>query len=214
MDSDPVVRSPAGSGHRRRKPSAVADILTRIEAHLAQHDGYVAFSGGKDSLVVLDLARRVEPEAPVVFFDSGLDYPETYDYLTELAHTCRLDLHRIPTDPPLLQVLTDSGLWDHAAPTDAAAAARVDLHEALIAEPARRAHQLLGPGELWGVRADESAARRHLFTREGCRDGIITRGGVDDSDARMCHRRSSAIARGEGTRSTAVRSLSDAIPEG
>ncbi len=45
-------------------PSAVADILTRIEAHLAAHGGYVAFSGGKDSLSVLDLARRVEPDVP------------------------------------------------------------------------------------------------------------------------------------------------------
>ncbi|MDJ0420783.1 phosphoadenosine phosphosulfate reductase domain-containing protein [Rhodococcus opacus] len=152
-------------------PSAVADILPRIETHLARHDGYVAFSGGKDSLVVLDLARRVEPEVPVVFFDSGLDYPETYDYLTELAHTWRLDLHRIPTDPPLLQVLADSGHWNHCAPVGAP----VDLHKVLITAPARRAHALLGPGELWGVRADESAARRHLYTRDGRRDGIISR---------------------------------------
>ena len=153
-------------------PAAIGAILPRIEAHLAAYDGYVAFSGGKDSLVVLDLARRVEPEVPVVFFDSGLDYPETYDYLTELAHTWRLDLHRIPTDPPLLQVLADSGHWDHWAPVGTA----VDLHEVLITEPARRAHQLLGPGELWGVRADESAARRMLYTRDGRRDGIISRG--------------------------------------
>ncbi|MGV9867242.1 phosphoadenosine phosphosulfate reductase domain-containing protein [Rhodococcus koreensis] len=155
-------------------PAAIGAILTRIEAHLAAHDGYVAFSGGKDSLVVLDLARQVDPDVPVVFFDSGLDYPETYDYLTELAHTWRLDLHRIPTDPPLLQALADTGLWDHTAPTDATAAA-VDLHRVLITEPARRAHQLLGPGELWGVRADESTARRHLYTRGGRREGTITR---------------------------------------
>ena len=57
-----------------------------------------------DSLAVLDLARRVEPEVPVVFFESGLDYGETYDYLSKTTHTWRLDLHRIPTDPPLLQV--------------------------------------------------------------------------------------------------------------
>ena len=155
-------------------PAAVADITARIEAHLAQHDGYVAFSGGKDSLVVLDLARRVDPDVPVVFFDSGLDYPETYEYLTELAQAWRLDLHRIPTDPPLLEVLVAFGLWDHTAPTDPAAAV-VDLHQVLITEPARRAHALLGPGELWGVRADESAARRHLYIRSGRRDGIITR---------------------------------------
>lgn len=155
-------------------PAAVDTILTRIEAHLTAHDGYVAFSGGKDSLVVLDLARRVDPDVPVVFFDSGLDYPETYDYLTELAHTWGLDLHRIRTDPPLLDVLADSGLWDHHATADVTAAA-MDLHEVLIAEPARRAHRLLGPGELWGVRADESAARRLLYTRKGLRDGVIVR---------------------------------------
>ncbi|MDV6247054.1 phosphoadenosine phosphosulfate reductase family protein [Rhodococcus opacus] len=161
------LRAPSG----KAGPGAVADIAARIEAHLAAHDGYVAFSGGKDSLTVLDLARRVEPDVPVVFFDSGLDYPETYDYLTELAHTWRLDLHRIPTDPPLLQVLADSGHWDHCAPIGTA----VDLHEVLITAPARRAHALLGPGELWGVRADESAARRHLYTRDSRRDGIIAR---------------------------------------
>ena len=141
----------------RAGAKAIADITVRIESHLAGHDGYLAFSGGKDSLVILDRARRVAPEVPVVFFDSGLDYPETYDYLTELAHTWRLDLHCIPTDPPLLQVLADSGLWNHTALTDGAAAAMVDLHAALITEPARRAHALLGPGELWGMRADESA---------------------------------------------------------
>jgi|SRR6476620_735454 len=57
--------------------------------HLTAPDGYVAFSEGKDSVVVLDLARDVEADVPVVFFDSGLDYPETYDYLTELAQAWR-----------------------------------------------------------------------------------------------------------------------------
>ena len=138
----------------RTGTAAIADITARIEAHLAAHDGYVAFSGGKDSLDRPRPRPPLEPDVPVVFFDSGLDYPETYDYLTELAQAWKLDLHRIPTDPPLLDVLADSGLWDHTAPVDAAAA-RVDLHEVLITEPARRAHRLLGPGELWGVRADD-----------------------------------------------------------
>ncbi|WP_225857982.1 phosphoadenosine phosphosulfate reductase family protein [Rhodococcus wratislaviensis] len=105
----------------------------------------MAFSGGKASLVGLDLTRRVIPNFPVVFFDAGLDYRETYDYLTRLADQWELDLHRIPTDPLLLQVLTNSGLWDHAASSNAAAA-RVNLHQVLITEPARRAHALLGPG--------------------------------------------------------------------
>jgi phosphoadenosine phosphosulfate reductase len=158
----------------RAGAAAVADITARIEAHLAAHHGYVAFSGGKDTLVAGDLARQVEPDVPVVFFDSGLDYPETYDYLTELAQTWRLDLHRIPTDPPLLDILADSGALGphrpHRHRGRGGGPARGADHP-----PARRAHQLLGPGELWGVRADESAARRHLYTRGGRRDGLIAR---------------------------------------
>lgn len=37
----------------------------------------VSFSGGKDSTVTLDLVRRVAPEAPVAFFDSGCELDET-----------------------------------------------------------------------------------------------------------------------------------------
>jgi phosphoadenosine phosphosulfate reductase len=50
-------------------------IRCRIRAHLDRHEGYVAFSGGKDSLVVLDLVRQVAPETPVAFFDSGWSSP-------------------------------------------------------------------------------------------------------------------------------------------
>ena len=86
-----------------RGPSTTtAALLTRIEEHLERWQGYVAFSGGKDSLVVLDLARRVEPQVPVVFFDSGLEYPQTYPYLEDLAARWRLNLRIIDADPPLL----------------------------------------------------------------------------------------------------------------
>lgn len=71
----------------RRSHRDSGTILDRIAHHLAEHEGYVAFSGGKDSLVTLDLARRVDPDVPVAFFDSGLEYPETYTYIAELADT-------------------------------------------------------------------------------------------------------------------------------
>ena len=37
---------------------------------------YVAFSGGKDSTVLLHLVRSIYPEVPAVFSDTGLEYPE------------------------------------------------------------------------------------------------------------------------------------------
>lgn len=58
---------------------------------------YVSFSGGKDSTVLLDLARRVEPTIPAVFVDTGLEYPEirqfvkTFDNVTTLRPKMRFD---------------------------------------------------------------------------------------------------------------------------
>jgi len=37
---------------------------------------YVAFSGGKDSTVLLHLVRSIYPDVPATFFDTGLEYPE------------------------------------------------------------------------------------------------------------------------------------------
>lgn len=37
---------------------------------------FTSFSGGKDSTVLLDLARRVCPDIPAVYVDTGLEYPE------------------------------------------------------------------------------------------------------------------------------------------
>ncbi len=39
-------------------------------------DVYVSFSGGKDSTVLLDIVRRIYPDVPAVYIDTGLEYPE------------------------------------------------------------------------------------------------------------------------------------------
>lgn len=42
---------------------------------------YVSFSGGKDSTVLLHLVRRLYPEVPGVFVDTGLEYPEIREFV-------------------------------------------------------------------------------------------------------------------------------------
>ncbi len=39
-------------------------------------DVYISFSGGKDSTVLLDIARKIFPDIPAVFSNTGLEYPE------------------------------------------------------------------------------------------------------------------------------------------
>lgn len=63
----------------------VADTLKRIkemyDAHASKCDTvYIGFSGGKDSMVLLDLCHKVLPlDVPVVFSDTGMELPHTYD---------------------------------------------------------------------------------------------------------------------------------------
>ena len=45
-----------------------------------------SFSGGKDSLVVLDLTRRAFPDVPAVFVDTGLEYPEIREFVKSVPN--------------------------------------------------------------------------------------------------------------------------------
>lgn len=51
---------------------------TRIKAWYLHYCGnvYVSYSGGKDSTVLLDIVKRLFPDVPAVFCDTGLEYPE------------------------------------------------------------------------------------------------------------------------------------------
>ena len=63
----------------------IATSLTRI-AEFANHFNNqvcVLFSGGKDSTVLLDLVRKVVPDVPVVFSNTGLEYPEIQAFARE-----------------------------------------------------------------------------------------------------------------------------------
>ena len=42
---------------------------------------YVSFSGGKDSTVLLDIARKLYPNIQAVFVDTGLEYPQIRDFV-------------------------------------------------------------------------------------------------------------------------------------
>ena len=49
--------------------------------YFGENKVYISFSGGKDSTVLLDLVRQVNPNIPGVFIDTGLEYPETKEFV-------------------------------------------------------------------------------------------------------------------------------------
>ena len=54
---------------------------------------YVAFSGGKDSVVLLDLVKKALPkdEFVVVFGDTQMEFPDTYDVVDKVEVQYRVD---------------------------------------------------------------------------------------------------------------------------
>lgn len=77
------------AGFRNRVAAAgdwIAEALGTIERP------YVAFSGGKDSLVMLALVRQQRPAVAVVWSDDEFIEPETPGYVTDLAAAWDLDL--------------------------------------------------------------------------------------------------------------------------
>ena len=61
---------------------------TRIIEWYQRNNGkvYVSFSGGKDSTVLLDLVRRIYPDVPAVFIDTGLEYPELREFVKTIQN--------------------------------------------------------------------------------------------------------------------------------
>lgn len=56
---------------------------TRIIEWYQKNNGkvYVSFSGGKDSTVLLHIARAIYPDIPAVYIDTGLEFPEIKEFV-------------------------------------------------------------------------------------------------------------------------------------
>ena len=51
---------------------------------------YVAFSGGKDSTVLLHIVRELYPDVPAVFVNTGLEYPEVVEFARSVDNLVEL----------------------------------------------------------------------------------------------------------------------------
>lgn len=128
-----------------------------------KYSGYVAWSGGKDSTLVVREVTRIIPQIPVVWFDSGFEFPETREYIYSVASSENYNLHVIPSRIPGLDLLESSGVWTHRG--DTTPALRDDLHSVLVTEPSREAHTQFGEGEMLGLRKAESKGRNALLVK-------------------------------------------------
>ena len=127
---------------------------------------FVSFSGGKDSTVLLDLVRRILPDTPAVFADSGAEFPETLEFI---ASTPGVKIYY-----PELSILEMYRMVDAYGSTGGEYgkneyhwAGRAVL-DCIIVEPMKRARQELNAiGQFIGLRSEESVARRIVACKYG-----------------------------------------------
>jgi phosphoadenosine phosphosulfate reductase len=69
---------------------------------------YVSFSGGKDSLVVLDLAKSAlrQREFKAFFLNTGIEFPETVEFARSFCREMEI---------PLEEMNSGSAFWEHVA---------------------------------------------------------------------------------------------------
>lgn len=60
--------------------------ITEFVEYFGVNDCYVSFSGGKDSVVLLDLVRSIYPQIEAIYSDTGLEYPEIREYVKSFSN--------------------------------------------------------------------------------------------------------------------------------
>lgn len=64
----------------------------------------VYWSGGKDSTVVLHQVLQYDKNIPVIFNDSLIEFPETYEFIEKLANDWKINLHITKPDTNLWEI--------------------------------------------------------------------------------------------------------------
>lgn len=141
----------------------VADTLKRIKEMYdayAKESGavYIGFSGGKDSVVLLDLCHKVLPlDVPVVFSDTDMELPDSYNVWKNIQN--RYD------GRPFLKVKAETNAlenWRSFGPPSQALRWCCSVHKstpAILALKERLGKQSIKTLAFVGVRGEESQRR-------------------------------------------------------
>ncbi|MBD2039508.1 phosphoadenosine phosphosulfate reductase family protein [Microcoleus sp. FACHB-672] len=70
----------------------------------------VAFSGGRDSLVALDIARKIRPDIPVMIVNTGIEFPESIKYVRQLAQDWNLNFYEVKPKVDFWKLTGEQGI--------------------------------------------------------------------------------------------------------
>lgn len=157
--TDQVTIGPADLVHARSRAfkSRVENSLLLMQDAQKLGKLGLGFSSGKDSTVLLGLAREALIPHQSVFFDSGCEYKWTYQLVEHYGVTTVHPKMSLP------EMCRHGGYWGYATPTDPEAT--FNFGEVLITEPSMRFIKEHGIGVLGlGLRVQESYGRARMLT--------------------------------------------------
>ncbi len=91
-----------------RHPNS-AYTASHIIGEALKHKVYLAFSGGRCSTVALHLTLKQDPDIPVVFNNTGIEYPETVKYTREIAEKWDLNFHELKPEHNFWDLVKEHG---------------------------------------------------------------------------------------------------------
>lgn len=142
----------------RRFARRVAEAQEAIRQAIKQcKNPAVSFSFGKDSLVCLDIARRIKPDILVINIDRGEggDLDEAVQMYEEFARENNLNYHRVKTPKEIFEIYQEAGSIHNLTHKNL----RKNLEVGI--KIANEMFNIDCP--IIGLRAEESAERMHLL---------------------------------------------------
>ena len=93
---------------------AQAEKILRSAHQIFGENLVIAFSGGKDSLVTLHLAlHTISPNISVLFSSTTVEFPDTIEYVRNLAKQWNLNLHIVKPEKSFFSAVKERGWASH-----------------------------------------------------------------------------------------------------
>ena len=160
-----------------RHPLSVTPAM-EIIAQALKHRVYVAWSGGRCSTVALHLTLEMAPEIPVVFCNTGVEYPETVEYVRTMADEWGLNFHELNPERSFWDVVEEYGFPQLRGSSKKRGGGKPACCKYLKVDPPKqfmKANDLVG--FISGLRVEESRPRALAIFQKGpyyytIRDGL------------------------------------------
>jgi hypothetical protein len=163
----------------------VAVTQDRLLEFYEHYDGkvYVSFSGGKDSTVLLHIARQIIPDIKAAFSNTGLEYPEIQQFVKTFDNVDilrpKMNFHQVLTEYGYPLISKEVAEAIHYARRNGGGTTKKRKQRELLGQRHQKAD---APRDIYETRGGNAKAHKQLLLGEYRRDGLRQRGNSPSSE--------------------------------